>query len=117
MHIRLTLLLSCLSMALPLQAVADTRNQQVNTRDQQLVQELSQLLCRHLKDRDRFDVAIYRALADLVERDERFAVMMAKDQAASISEKAGGGAAELCPAETKVAIEGMPPTVRKAYGL
>lgn len=114
MRIRPTLLLvACLSVV-PIQSSL------AQTPDKKLTQDLSQFLCQHLKAGDRFDVAMFRAMADLAARDESFALMVAGGQDRSgeqIAEQAGEKAGELCPTEMVASFDRMSPRLRKAYGL
>ncbi len=111
MRIRpMLLLLAGLSLApvLPVQA---------GNEDPQITRDLSQLICQRIKAGDRFDVGMFRAMAELVARNEAFALMIAGNQESQVMEKVGEQAVALCPTEAIASFEKMPPRLRKAYGL
>jgi hypothetical protein len=73
----------------------------------------SNLLCQRLQNGERFDTAMFRAMADLADKDENFALLLANN--ASGFEKIGEDAFKQCPGAMGQGMEKMPSKVRDAY--
>jgi hypothetical protein len=76
------------------------------------IEALSNLFCARLKNGERFDVAMFRAMADMAEKDENFSLLVANK--ASGFEIVGKEAVKACPAAVGQGMEKLSPRLREA---